>query len=160
MFVVGRRFNGKDILIPPVIFLVEYICNIGHNAAKGFSTCRKQSKLIRIVKNIYTVLLEEKILSLYHNNSISYFLYRIWLYWDGYSVIWTKSNTLFRFYKSMSFQIWKFVEFPKVQFDVFLSMQHEAMRGNSAETAAKYTQGFDLEQNNPRIEFPDLHLHM
>lgn len=60
----------------------------------------------------------------------------------------------------MSFQIWKFVEFPKVQFDVFLSMQHEAMRGNSAETAAKYTQGFDLEENNPMIEFPDLHLHM
>lgn len=36
--VVGWKFNGKEMVIFPAIFLVEYNCNIGHNAPNGFST--------------------------------------------------------------------------------------------------------------------------
>ena len=41
MMEVGWRFNGRAIVIFPVISLVEYSCNIGHSAENGFSTCNE-----------------------------------------------------------------------------------------------------------------------
>lgn len=39
---VGWKFNGKEMVIFPAIFLVEYNCNIGHNAPNGFSTWKNE----------------------------------------------------------------------------------------------------------------------
>ena len=41
MMEVGWRFNGRAIVIFPVISLVEYSCNTGHSAENGFSTCNE-----------------------------------------------------------------------------------------------------------------------